>query len=105
MITVFSKASLPMERGVGRIYSQSRGRGHRKFFWGLRPQTPSGSPLLFSPLIQKCAPRSLGLLYPFQSHVTKLLGSFSIILLFAFMVQLGMARNMLEKSTGVLSRD
>ena len=33
MITVFSKESLPMERGVGHIYSQSRGRGHRKFFW------------------------------------------------------------------------
>ena len=60
MITVFSRASLPMERGVGRIYSQSRGRGHRKFFWGLRPQTPSGSPLLFSPPNPKCAPRSLG---------------------------------------------
>ena len=59
MITVFSKANLPMERGVGRIYSQSRGRGHRKFFWGLRPQTPSGSPLLFSPPNPKCAPRSL----------------------------------------------
>ena len=59
MITVFSRASLPMERGVGRIYSQSRGRGHRKFFWGLRPQTPSGSPLLFSPPNPKCAPRSL----------------------------------------------
>ena len=59
MITVFSKASLPMERGVGRIYSQSRGRGHRKFFWGLRPQTPSGSQLLSSPPNPKCAPRSL----------------------------------------------
>ena len=60
MITVFSKANLPMERGVGRIYSQSRGRGDRTFFWGLRPQTPSGPPLLFSPPNPKCAPRSLG---------------------------------------------
>ena len=59
MITVFSKASLPVEKGVGCIYSQSRGRGHRKFFWGLRPQTPSGSRLLFSPPNPKCAPRSL----------------------------------------------
>ena len=59
MITVFSKASLPMERGVGRIYSQSIGRGHRKFFWGLRPQTPSDSLLLFSPPNPKIAPRSL----------------------------------------------
>ena len=59
MITVFSKASLPMERGVGRIYSQSMGRGHRKFFWGLRPQTPSDSLLLFSPPNPKSAPRSL----------------------------------------------
>ena len=59
MITVFSKASLPMERGVGRIYSQSIGRGHRKFFWGLRPQTPSDSLLLFSPPNPKSAPRSL----------------------------------------------
>ena len=32
MTTVFSKASLPMEMGVGCIYSQSRGRGHGKFF-------------------------------------------------------------------------
>ena len=31
MIAIFSKASLPVERGIGRIYSQSRGRGHRKF--------------------------------------------------------------------------
>ena len=31
MITVFSKASF-IEKGVGCIYSQSRGRSHRKFF-------------------------------------------------------------------------
>ena len=54
MITVFSKASLPMERGVSRIYSQSRGRGHKEIFWGLRPQAPSASLLLLAPLpIQK----------------------------------------------------
>ena len=58
MIAIFSKASLPMERGVSRIYSQSRGRGHRKFFWGLRPQTPLDSILHFSPPNPKCAPRS-----------------------------------------------
>ena len=40
-VAVFSRASLPMERGVGCIYSQNRERGHRKLFWGLCPQTPS----------------------------------------------------------------
>ena len=49
-----SNASSPMERGVGRIYSQSRGRGHRKF--------TLDSLLLFSPPPNpKCAPRSLPL--------------------------------------------
>ena len=36
-----------------------------------------------------------------SSHVTILLRSLSIILLFAFMAQLYMARNMLKKSKGV----
>ena len=40
MITVFSKASLPVERGVGRIYSQSRGRGHKNFSGGFAPRPP-----------------------------------------------------------------
>ena len=50
-----------MERGVGRSYGQSRGLGHKKFFWGLRLQTPSDSLLLFSPPppIQKVLRRSL----------------------------------------------
>ena len=47
-----SKATLPMERGVGRIYSQCRGRGHKEFFWGPRPQTPSDSLLLLGPPVQ-----------------------------------------------------
>ena len=59
-------------KGVVRIYSQSRGRGHRKFFWGLRPQTPSGSLLLFSAPNQKCAPRSLKVVALDNCGVTKL---------------------------------
>ena len=42
---------------------------------------------------------------PISSHVTIPLGSFSIILLFAFMAKLCMVRNMSEKSKEVLSRD
>ena len=52
MITVFSKASLPMERGVGRIHSQSRGRGHRKFFWGFAPRPPQVLNYFLAPPIQ-----------------------------------------------------
>ena len=55
------KASLPVEKGVGCIYSQSRGRGHKEFFWGLRPQTPKILHYFLAPN-PKCAPRSL-LLY------------------------------------------
>ena len=50
-------------------------------------------------------PNQLRFVLPISSHVAILLGSFSIILLFAFMAQLCMARNMLEKSKRVLSRD
>ena len=42
---------------------------------------------------------------PISSHVTITLGSFSIILLFAFMAQYYTVRNMSEKSKEVLSRD
>ena len=42
---------------------------------------------------------------PISSHVTILLGSFSIILLFAFMAQLCTVRNLSEKSIEVLSKD
>ena len=42
---------------------------------------------------------------PPLSDVAILLGSFRIMLPFAFMAQLCMARNMLEKSKEALSRD
>ena len=35
-----SKASLPMERGVGHIYSQSRWRGHKNFSGAFAPRPP-----------------------------------------------------------------
>ena len=57
MITVFSKASLPMERGVGCIYSQEG--VVIEIFLGASPPDPPGSSLLFSPPNPKCAPRSL----------------------------------------------
>ena len=53
MITVFSKASLPMERGVGRIYSQSRGRGHKNFSGGFAPRPPQFLSYSLAPPIQK----------------------------------------------------
>ena len=49
--------------------------------------------------------RLRSVLLPISSHVTILLGSFSIMLPFALMAQLSMARNMLGKSKDVLSRD
>ena len=30
-----------IEKGVAHVFRESEGRGHGKFFWGLRPQTPS----------------------------------------------------------------
>ena len=57
-------------------------------------------------IVLKChIPNRLRFVLPISSHVTILLVSFSIIRLFAFMAQLCMARNMLLKSKGVLSRD
>ena len=50
-------------------------------------------------------PHRLRFVIPISSHVIMLLGSLSIILLFAFMAKLCMARNMLGKSKEVLSRD
>ena len=55
MITVFSKASLPMEKGVGRVYSQSRGRGHRKFFWGPPPRPPQLPHYFIAPQSKMCS--------------------------------------------------
>ena len=43
-------------------------------------------------------PNWLRFVLPISSHVTVLFGSFSIMLLFAFMAQLFMERNMLEES-------
>ena len=54
-------------------------------------------------IIFRTADRSTDLIgLPISSHVTILVGSFRIILLFAFMAQLCIARNMLEKSKDVL---
>ena len=50
-------------------------------------------------------PNQLRFVLPISSHLTILLGSFSIMLLFAFITQHYMAQNMLKKSKGVLSRD
>ena len=47
------------EKGVGRIYSQSRGRGRENFSGGFAPRPPQSFPLLSSPLNPKYAPRSL----------------------------------------------
>ena len=30
-----------IEKGVAHVFRESEGRGHGKFFWELRPQTPS----------------------------------------------------------------
>ena len=49
-------------------------------------------------------PNRLMFVLPISSHVTKLLPTFSITLLFALMVQLFMARNLSEKSKDILSR-
>ena len=53
----------------------------------------------------KHRPNRLRFVLPISSHVTIPLGSFSIILLFAFMAQLRTVRNMSERSKDVLSRD
>ena len=50
-------------------------------------------------------PNWLRFVLPYSSPATTLLVSFSITLLFVFMTQLCMARNMSEKSNDVLSRD
>ena len=50
-------------------------------------------------------PNRQGIVLPISSHLTILLGSLSIILLFGFMAQLFMARNMLEISKEALSLD
>ena len=50
-------------------------------------------------------PNWLRFVLPISSHVIIPLGSFSIILLFAFMAQLCMVRNMSENSKEVLPRD
>ena len=50
-------------------------------------------------------PNRLRFALPISSHVIIPLGSFGIILLFAFMAHLCMVRNMSEKSKEVLSRD
>ena len=47
---------------------------------------------------KKNRPNRLRFVLPISSHVTILLGSFSIIIPFVLMAQLCMARNMLEKS-------
>ena len=55
----FSKAFLAVRKVVGRIYSQSRGRGRRNFSRGFAPRPPQIFPLISSPLNPKYAPRSL----------------------------------------------
>ena len=52
MITVFSKASLPMEKGVGRIHCQSRGRGHKKISGGFAPRPPQVLRCFLAPPIE-----------------------------------------------------
>ena len=65
-----SKASLPMERGVGRIYSQRRGRGHKKIFWGFAPRPLQVLYYFLAPPPPnpKCAPRSLVHSVVFLAH-------------------------------------
>ena len=72
MITVFSKASLPMERGVGRIYSQSRGRSHKNFSGGFAPRPPPFLSYSLAPPNPKSAPRSLvyAPVSPHQKHAS-----------------------------------
>ena len=50
-------------------------------------------------------PNFLGFVLPISSHVIMPMGSCGIILVFGLMAQLCMARNMLENSKDVLSRD
>ena len=50
-------------------------------------------------------PNRLRFVLPISSHMNIHLGNLSIVQLFSFMAQLWTARNMLEKSEEVLSRD
>ena len=68
-------------------------------------QIPAVGLLPFGEKVRYNRPNRLRFVLPISSHVIIPLGSFGIILLFAFMAQLCMVRKMSEKSKEVLSRD
>ena len=54
-MNVFSKAFLSMKKGVGRLYSQSRGRGCRYFSGGFAPRPPQTFSLPSPPQSKICS--------------------------------------------------